>query len=135
MALAGHGTTLRIRTTSGLGSASDNVDGASSVALNRTREQLETSDFESGGDKNFIMGLRGAEIPISGDYESGNAPQALLETHFESGVSLWAVILWDGTAGKSVECLVSAFNVESAVADKVTFSATLVGTGAVAAAV
>lgn len=134
MATAGHAAALRIRTTSGIGTSADNVDGASETALNRTRDELETTDLAGGADKTFILGLKGAEIPISGDYESGDTPQGRLLTAHDDGSSVYAVILYDGTSGWMVECKVPVFNLNISVGDKVTFSATLRATGAVATA-
>lgn len=134
MATAGHASVLRIRTSSGIGTGSDNVDGASEWALNRTRDELETTDFAGGADKTFILGLKGVEIPISGDYESGDTPQGRLLTAHDDGSSVYAVILHDGTSGWMVECKVPQFNLSGSVGETVKFSATLRATGAVSTA-
>lgn len=131
MALAGHSSTLRIRTSSGLGSSADDCDGVDQYSLNRVREELETTDLKDGPDKVFILGLKGGEVPIQGDYESADTPQGRLLTAHGDGSSVWAVCLWDGTAGHNVECKVPNFNLETSKDGKVRFSATLRLTGAV----
>lgn len=134
MALAGHAATLRIRTSSGIGTSGDDIDGVDQFALNRVREELETTDSKDGADKTFILGLKGAEVPIQGDYESGDTPQGRLITAWGDGSSVWAVVLWDGSAGQMVECKVPSVNIEASVSGKVRFTATLRATGAVATA-
>lgn len=132
MALAGHATVVRIRTISGAGTGADDVDGVQQAALNRVREELETTDFKGGADREYMLGLKGAEIPISGDYESADTPYGRLETAHGDGSSVWVVLLWNGTAGHNVECKVPNLNIESSHDGKVTMSATLRATGAVA---
>lgn len=131
MALAGHAATVRIRTSSGLGTSADDCDGVDQFALNRTRDELETTDLKDGADKVFILGLKGGEIPLQGDYESGDTPQGRLSTAFGDGTSVYAVLLWDGTAGHNVECKVPNFNLEASLSGKVRFTATLRLTGSV----
>lgn len=132
MALAGYATKVRVRTSSGAGSDSDNCAGVDKVALNRARDELETTAFNST-DKTFILGLKGGDVPVSGNYESGDTPQGRLSTAFGDGSSVWMVALWNGSTGHAVECKVSAFNLEASPSGKVTFSATCRMTGAVAA--
>jgi hypothetical protein len=134
MALAGHAATLRIRTSSGIGTSGDDVDGVDQFSLNRVREELETTDLKDGADRVYILGLKGGEVPVSGDYESGDTPQGRMLTAFGDGSSVWAVVLWDGAAGQMVECKVPKFDLEASVSGKVRFSATLRLTGAVSTA-
>lgn len=132
--IAGHTSVVRIRTSSGIGTSGDNVDGMSSWALNKAREELETTDFAGGADRTFILGLKGHEIPLSGDYEAGDTPTGRLLTAWDDGSSVWAVILYDGTSGWMIECKVPTLNVEASYDGKVTISATLRATGAIATA-
>lgn len=133
MSLPGHEVVFRVRTSSGLGTGADNCDGVDQVALNRVRDELETTDFAGGADKTFILGLKGAEVPIQGDYESGDTPQGRLFTAHDDGSSVWAVCLWNGTAGHAVECKVGNINIEASKDGKVRFTSTLRATGAVSA--
>jgi predicted secreted protein len=134
MAGAGNAAIIRIRTSSGIGTSSDDVDGANQFSLKKMRDELDTTDLKGGVDKTFILGLKGHEIPISGDYESADTPQGRLVTAFDDGSSVWAVCLWDGSAGIMIECKVPSFDIDVAHDGKVTFSAKLIATGAVATA-
>lgn len=130
MALAAHNLKVRIRTSSGAGSDSDNMAGVHDVSLNRVRDELETTDFNDTS-KNFILGLRGAEVSFSGTYESADTAFGRIETAFGDGTSVYAVILWNGTAGHNVECKVASLDISGARDGLVEVSGTLRATGAV----
>lgn len=132
MALAGYATVVRIRTSSGLGTSADNLGNATQVSLDRVRDELENTHF-GDADKDFIAGLKGADVSISFDQESANdTAMGRIETAYGDGTSVWVACLWNGTAGHNVECKVLGINIEAGVGDKVTGSATLKATGAVA---
>lgn len=130
MPLAAHNLVVRIRTSSGLGTSADNMTGVHDVSLNRMRDELETTDFNDTS-KNFILGLRGAEVSFSGTYESSDTAFGRIETAFGDGTSVWAVILWNGTAGHNVECKVPTLEISGARDGLVSVSGTLRATGAV----
>ncbi len=134
MALAAHASTIRIRASSGIGTSADDLDGCDSYALNRVRDELETTDFKSGADREFMAGLKGGEIPVECDLETGDTPQGRLATAFDDGTSVWAVLLWDGAAGKMVECKVMKQDHKAERDGKVRVSYSLKLTGAVAVA-
>lgn len=130
MALAAHNLKVRIRTSSGLGTDSDNMSGVHDVSLSRMRDELETTDFNDTS-KNFILGLKGAEVTFSGTYESADTAYGRIETAFGDGTSVYAVILWNGTAGHNVECKVVTLETSGARDGLVEVSGTLRATGAV----
>lgn len=132
MPLAAHNLVVRIRTSSGIGTSADNMTGVHQVGLNRVRDELETTDFNDTS-KNFILGLRGAEVTFSGTYESSDTNYGRIETAFGDGTSVWAVILWNGTAGHNVECKVPTLDISGARDGLVEVSGTLRATGAVTA--
>lgn len=134
MSTAGDTTKIRFRTSSGIGTGSDNVDGVQESSFNRVREELETTDFKSGVARTYILGLSGAEIPFSGDYESADTPYGRAETAFGDGSDLWVVWLPDGSAGWMFATKVTKLEIASKFDGKVTISGTLRMTGAVAAA-
>lgn len=130
MALAAHNLKVRIRTSSGLGTDSDNMSGVHDVGLSRMRDELETTDFNDTS-KNFILGLKGAEVTFSGAYESADTAYGRIETALGDGTSVYAVILWNGTAGHNVECKVVSVDISGARDGLVEASGTLRATGAV----
>ena len=130
MALAAHNLKVRIRTSSGLGTDSDNMTGVHDVSLNRVRDELETTDFNDTS-KNFILGLKGAEVTFSGTYESSDTAYGRIETAFGDGTSVHAVVLWNGTAGHNVECKVVSLDISGARDGLVEVAGTLRATGAV----
>ena len=131
MALAAHNLKVRIRTASGLGTDADNMSGVHDIGLSRMRDELETTDFNDTS-KNFILGLKGAEVTFSGTYESADTAYGRIETAFGDGTSVWAVVLWNGTAGHNVECKVVSLDISGARDGLVEVSGTLRATGAVA---
>lgn len=134
MALAGHATAVYVTTTDTTPGGSDELDGIKSASLNRVRDELETTDFDdSTGAKTFILGLKGAEIQVSGDYESADTALGRLNTAFGDGTSVWLHIYWNGSAGHKVECKVPTFNLSSGVGETVKVDVTCRATGAVSA--
>jgi len=130
MALAAHNLVVRIRTSAGLGTSADNMTGVHDVSLNRVRDELETTDFNDTS-KNFILGLKGAEVTFSGAYESADTAYGRIETAFGDGTSVYAVVLWNGTAGHNVECKVVSLDISGARDGLVEVAGTLRATGAV----
>jgi len=130
MALAAHNLVVRIRTSAGLGTSADNMTGVHDVSLNDVRDELETTDFNDTS-KNFILGLKGAEVTFSGAYESADTAYGRIETAFGDGTSVYAVVLWNGTAGHNVECKVVSLDISGARDGLVEVAGTLRATGAV----
>lgn len=102
------------------------LDNADTVENNRTREKLDATSF---GDSAFrrVLGLKDSDISISGNWLPGSAGQTLLDDAFTAGTDVHVRVLLDGTNGYKTICKCGDFNTSSAVADKVTYSAQLVG--------
>lgn len=130
MALAAHSLKVRIRTSTGAGSDSDNMSGVHDVSLNRVRDELETTDFGDTA-KAFILGLAGAEVTFSGAYESSDTAYGRLETAFGDGSSVYVILLWNGSAGHEIVCKVPTLTINGARDGLVEVSGTLRATGAV----
>lgn len=132
MPTQGHKTKVRIRTSSGLGTDADNLEGCNEASLNRVRDELESTQF-GDNDKKFVVGLKGKEIPFSGYYEAGGTVQTRLEDGWNNGTNVFAVLLWNGTAGHNVECIVPQLDIGSTTGELVKLSGKLTATGAVSA--
>lgn len=110
------------------------VDGLNDISYGPTADMLETTDFkDTSGNHTRMMGLRDGAISVSGDYEASDTAQALMRTQHASGGALWLKVLWDGTNGSKVQCIVENFTIKGGVAGKVEFSASLKFNGAPAA--
>lgn len=134
MALAGHAATVRIRTSTGKGSGSDNIDGCNQASLSRVRDELEVTNFEDGADKEFILGLAGGEVTGSGQYESADTAYGRLVTAFGDGTDVFVIILWDGTNGHEAPGKVTKLDISAGVGGTVDCSWTVRLSGAVIAA-
>lgn len=130
--VAAHTTKFRVRTATGIGADADNMAGADNVALNRMRDELDVTDFGDTA-RAYILGLKGAEVPVSGKYDAADTAVGRLETAIGDGTSVFAIILWNGTAGHEVECKVTKLDISSNFDGTVSVSATLKATGAVSA--
>jgi predicted secreted protein len=130
MALAGHVTGIFVKAADAMWGAGDEIDGLREVSFSPSREMLDTTDFkDTTAARTRIAGLMDGSISFSGDYESADAPQVLLQTHFASGASLYCWIKWNGTVGHKTQCLVESFEITSSVEGKAEFSCTLQFTG------
>lgn len=129
MALAGYPLIIRGGASA---TPTDEIDGINSVRYGPSRAMLNTTDFRDTTDFiTRIAGLKDGTIEISGDYEHTDTAQAACRTAWANGTLYYVRILWDGTNGVEVPCLVESFNIEPAVEDKVSFSASLLFSGAI----
>lgn len=123
MALAGYGVEVRGGATA---SPTNQIDGINSIRYGESAAMLTTMDFAQTSEHiTRIRGLKDGTIELSGDYEHSDTAQAALRTAARNGTAYHVQILWDGTNGVEVQCIVESFNIEPGVEDKVTFSASL----------
>lgn len=129
MALAGHAAKVTCSASDG---SYNEIDGIMNVDWGQSADIIETTDFKDiTAAKSRIHGLHDLQVTISGQYESGDAPQALVRTSFTSGATLYVQFLPDGTNGFKCATIVQDFKLNATVEGAVEFSATLVGNGAI----
>ena len=129
MALAGHPLTFSVSSDD---SAYSEVDGINDHNFDYMRELLDTTDFkDTSGGRTRMAGLTDGSIEISGDYEASDTGQALIRTQFASGSVLYSKMLWNGSAGHKVACIVEKWTNKVTVDGKVEFSASIKFNGAV----
>lgn len=110
------------------------ICGINNVTFDPTLDQLDITSFCSTGmSREFIGGLKGATISLSGDYVPSDAGQSALVSAWKNGTLLTTTsqpkFLVDGTNGFSGDAYVSAFNIGATTEGKVTVSYTLQLTG------
>ncbi|GEL75209.1 hypothetical protein [Myxococcus virescens] len=132
MALAGYLARVAITATNVAPTTADLVNPTMSTGMNRTAAELDNS-YLGNAYTSFILGKRGAEVPLEGDYDAADVAQARVIAAFESGASIWVHVLFDGTTGQRVEARCSGYNIGADQGGKVTFSATIKSVGAVQA--
>jgi len=132
--VAGHNTTISYDNAAGtpvdISAYADSISG-----LDLLTDMLDTTTFGDSS-KDSIPGLKGgASISVSGNFDSTLNTQLVAIHALTSGASQTLKVSPAGTASGapyiSCETFLTSYNVNSAVADKVTFSATLQMTGAV----
>jgi predicted secreted protein len=102
------------------------VGGVHQYDFSASGELLDTTDFaDTSGYHTKILGLKDVVISLSGDYNSANAPQALLMTHFLAGTTGYCQVLFNGTAGFKCQTKVADFKITGEVAGVVQFAVTL----------
>ena len=102
-----------------------------SLSLSRDVNTLETTNFGSSGNASFIAGIEGLSITGSGSYDSTG--DGVMAGTFDGSSVAWdyrpdntsSAVKYTGNA------FVQNYTIDSAVADKVNFSFSLVVTGAV----
>lgn len=110
------------------------IDGINDFSFGPSRDTLETTDTaDTSGAHTRMLGLKDGTIALSGDYESGDAAQALLLTQWGNGGAYWLKVLWNGSTGHKVQCIVESFDIKGNVSGKVEFSASLKMNGAFSA--
>lgn len=102
------------------------IDGLNDFSFGPNRDSLETTDFaDTSGAKTRLLGLKDGTIQLSGDYESADTGQSRLTTLWASGATCYIKVLWNGSTGHKVPCVVESFEIRGSVGGKVEFSATL----------
>lgn len=77
------------------------VGGANSHTFSRTFNELDAVDFSDTGE-NIILGLKNTDASISGNYDDADTGQALIETQFNAGNTIYVrVTNSNGTQFKS----------------------------------
>lgn len=136
MSVAGYTEEVYVRTDTTAPSASDMVDGITEFNFQRSSEMEETTDFaDQTGYKTRIQKLKDSSIDMSGQYESGDAPQGVLRTGWENGTTVHVTVYVDpaasaGSRGWRIPCLVESYTAQGQVGGVGQFSARLVGNGA-----
>ena len=130
MALAAHTRKIYAKSTNVAPSGSDEVDGAIDFKITRSKAMLDTTDFkDTSGAHTRIAGLEDASGSIGGDWEQGDAVQALLRSSYEFGATVYITDLPDGTNGWTYPCLVESIEDNGQVdgKDQTTFNLQLNG--------
>jgi len=127
MAIAGHGTTVKLGTAL--------IAGINNVTFDSTLDQLDTSAFNVGV-RSFIPGLSGATISLSGDYvPTDTNGQVVLINAWSTKELLTSTtlpaFLVNETNGFSADAYVSSLSIGSTVEGKATINATLQLTGTI----
>lgn len=121
--------------------ATFSVDGTSISAFTDNvsfSRDVETADITAFGDDDraYIAGLEGATITASGTYDNtaSTGSDAVLHGAFDGSQVAWAYSPDAGTVTYSGNAFITNYTITAPVGDKVSWSATLVVTGAVARA-
>lgn len=129
MAIAAHPGAVHFAATDTTGE----VDGVKSYEISINGEMLDTTDFkDTTAAHSRILGLQDVTVTVSGDYESGDTPQALMRSTVTTGATSYIRILPDGSTGFKCAVKSQDFKITGEVNGIVQFSATFVATGAVA---
>jgi len=116
---------------------SNEVGSLASISNSVSGETLDVTTFDSGRFREFISGLVGGSIDVSGFYDpTDTTGQVALLAALLAGTKLTSTqkpeFLIDGTNGFTADAYVSTFSSDAAVAGVVNFSATLQLTGTIA---
>lgn len=129
-----HGSNAAISITANLLTAyCDNI------SLQRTRDTAETTPF-GVSDKTHIQGLLSGSLSVSGNYDptTSTGPAAVLETALTAATSTACIYYPGGNStgqrSHAFSGIVTDYTETSVTTDKVTFSATILVTGAVTTA-
>ncbi len=110
-----------------------------STGLSRDRDTAETTTF-GVNDKTHIPGLMGGSLSISGNYDptASVGQAAVLEGAFTGGVAVTCIYYPGGNSSgqrsHTFSGIVTNYSETSSVSDKVTFSSSILVTGAVTTA-
>lgn len=128
MALSGLNVTIKLGT--------NDIAGINSITFDPVLDQLDVTDFDSLGEREFIPGLSSGTITLAGDYEATDINgQKVLVDAWKAKTLLTTTtkpaFTVNGTNGFSADAFVSAFSINPTNEGKVTVSFTLQLTGAI----
>jgi predicted secreted protein len=127
MAIAAHPGAVHFAATDTTGE----VAGIKSCEMSASGDLLDVTDFkDTTGYHVKIQGLKDVQFTVSGNFESADAPQALIRTSFASGATGYVRYLPDGSTGFKCAVKVADYKITGEVAGVVQFSATLHAVGA-----
>lgn len=135
MSKAGYLGQIFARADTTVPTGTDQIDDLTDVTVSFPRDMLESTNFKSAGWKTRVAGLQDSSVDVSGHFNAGDAPQALLRSSKTSGATVYLTLLADpsatsGSQGWRVPMLVSEFTAKAAVNGLVEFTAKLSGNGA-----
>ena len=111
------------------------ICGINNITFDPVLDQLDTTNFCSDGNREFLAGLASATMKLDGDYTPADAGQLALVNAWKNKTKLETTaqpkFLVDGTNGFSGDAYVSGMSVGASVEGKVTVSYTLQMTGAI----
>ena len=125
-ATAGYSTVVSFSTDDITYNAFTNIKSVSGLAL--TAADLDTTSFGTGQWKTRIQGLKEMMPKLDGQWEIATA-QTAARTAFTSGATVYLKVLFDGTNGFKIACIVESYEIGSAVDGLVTFSLSLASNG------
>lgn len=128
MALSGNAVTIKLGTNA--------IAGINNIGFDTVLDQLDVTDFDSSGEREFIPGLSGATMSLGGDYEPTDTNgQVVLVNAWKNKTLLTSAtaptFTVNGTNGFSADAYVSAMNINPTVEGKVVISFTLQLTGTI----
>jgi len=128
MPLNGCTVTIKLGTNS--------IAGINNITFDPVLDQLDTTDFDSSYEREFIPGLSSGTIAVSGDYEPADTNgQVALVSAWKNKTLLTTTqqpsFTVDGTNGFGADAYVSSFSINPTVEGKVTATYTLQLTGAI----
>jgi predicted secreted protein len=126
MASSGNAVTITLGTSA--------IAGINNIGFDTALDQLDVTDFDSAGGREFIPGLSGATMSLAGDYEpTDTSGQTALVNAWKNKTLLTGVtapkFTTDGTNGFSADAYVSSMSINPTVEGKVTATYTLQLTG------
>lgn len=130
MSTAAHLRKVYVRTDNTAPTGTDELDGAKDCSIDRSRDELETTDFKDGDTKTKIMGLKDTSGSISGDWEPSDTKQTILRTAFDNGTLVYVTVLHDGTNGYTYPMYVTNISEGGGVGDLVSAEFQLSQSGA-----
>jgi hypothetical protein len=93
---------------------------------NGLTQMAEMLDITSFGDnfKKRMPGIKDTGIEASGNYDPADAGQAILQTAYDNGTTVFVGIYPQGTgvAGKQVQCYVESIDIKATATGKQTFA-------------
>jgi len=106
-----------------------NITDIKSFAGPLTAADLDVTSFGDGQWKRRIQGLKEIMIKLDGQWDTATA-QVDIRDAFDSGDDVYVKVLFDGTNGYKVACMVTDYEAAAAVDGLVTFTASLASNGA-----